>query len=402
MNVLFIHQSFPGQFIHLAAALAQEKGNRVVALGIEKRGAPPGVEMRHYSLLRPSAPGTHPLLRDQEAHVLRAEACASAALKLKQEGFEPDVVISHPGWGETLFIKDVFPRAKLIMYAEYYYAAEGQDVGFDPEFPSLSFAQRCNIRLKNSIHLHSLEVADAIISPTQWQKSTYPQWAQDRITVIHDGIDYARVAHNPRATIRLAANQHRPELTLKYGDEVLTYVARNLETMRGFHVFMRTLPEVLRRRPNAQVLIIGGDNISYGAPAPGGKSWRQYMLDEVGDRLDMRRVHFLGWVPYDTYVDVLHVSRVHTYWTVPFVLSWSFVEAAASGTRLIASDTQPVREFAKQLGVDTVPFFDVDQFADQITAGLAKPGTDRKRRAHKHLDFAHTTRQRIDLIKSLV
>jgi glycosyltransferase involved in cell wall biosynthesis len=401
MNVLFIHQAFPGQFIHLATALAQEKSNRVVALGLENHAIPSGVEMRRYSLLRPTAAHTHFLLRDQEAHVLRAEACASAALQLKQEGFVPDVVIAHPGWGETLFIKDIFPKAKLVMYGEYYYAADGQDVGFDPEFPAISFAQRCKVRLKNGIHLHSLDVADAVISPTQWQKSLYPQWAQDKITVIHDGIDYTRLAHNPNAAVHLAANPYRPALTLKYGDEVLTYIARNLEPMRGFHVFMRTLPEILRRRPNAQVLVIGGDEVSYGWPAPGGVSWRQHMLREVGEQLDMRRVHFAGWQPYDSFVNALHVSRVHTYWTVPFVLSWSFIEAAASGTQLIASDTPPVQEFADQLGVRTVPFRDTDLFTDQIVSALANPIADRKRQALAHLDCRHTTRQRIDLIESL-
>lgn len=401
MKVLFIHPNFPGQFVYLAAALAQDKRNRVVALSHSGQSGPAGVEVRRYMLLRPVAPGTHPLLRDQEAGVLRAEACASAALQLKQEGFEPDVIVAHPGWGETLFIKDVFPKARLVAYCEYYYATEGQDVGFDPDDPPISFALRCKIRLKNSINLHSFEIADAMIAPTQWQKSTYPQWVQDKITVIHDGIDYARMRHNPGARIHLSANQHHPEMTLKYGDEVLTYVARDLEPMRGFHVFMRTLPEVLRRRPKAQVVIVGGDGLSYGSPAPGGASWKDHMLREVGAELDLKRVHFAGKVPYETYVDLLHVSRVHTYWTVPFVLSWSFVEAAASGTHLIASDTEPVREFAQTLGVDTVPFFNIGEIADAVVDALGVPAADRKRRAHKHLDFAHTTKQRIALIEAL-
>jgi len=375
MKVLFIHQNFPGQFVHLSAALAQEKGNRVVALTMRNNPAPKGVEVRPYTLLRQPVPETHPLLKDEEAKVLRAEACASAAFRLKHDGFEPDVIVAHPGWGEALFIKDVFPKAKLVVYCEYYYAAEGQDVGFDPEFPPINFAQRCQIRLKNTINLHSLEMADAAISPTQWQKSTYPKWAQDKISVIHDGIDFERVRHNLKAVVNIPANQYHSDLKLKYGDEVLTYVARNLEPVRGFHIFMRSLSEVLRRRPNAHVLIVGGDDVSYGQRAPGGISWKQHMLNEVGDQLDMSRVHFTGWVPYQTYLDVLHVSRVHAYWTTPFVLSWSFLEAAAAGCRLVASGTNPVTELKGIISYSGVDFFDIELWTDSFVdlLGSATP-----------------------------
>jgi len=401
MNILFIHQNFPGQFVHLAAALAQEKGNRVVALSIYKNQVPKGVELRPYTLLRPAVPETHPFLRDEEAKVLRAEACASAAMALKKEGFIPDVIVAHPGWGEAMFIKDVFPTAKLVVYCEYYYAAEGQDVGFDPEDPPLTFAQRCQIRLKNTANLHSLEIADAAIAPTQWQKSTFPKWAQDKISVIHDGIDFERLKHNPKAQVRVAANEHHPALTFKYGDEVLTYVARNLEPVRGFKVFMRTLPEVLRRRPNAHVLIVGGDDVSYGTRAPGGGSWKQHMLNEVGDALDMRRVHFLGRVPYQTYVDVLHVSKVHAYWTMPFVLSWSFIEAAASCSFMLASATKPVEEFASVLEIETIPFFEQNRFEKSISEALAAQSRRWTPRYLAHLSSEAATTARRELMHSM-
>jgi glycosyltransferase involved in cell wall biosynthesis len=371
MNILFIHQNFPGQFIHLAAALAQEKKNKVVALTIYRQAAPAGVHVRTYTMLRAAAPETHPMLRDQEAKILRAEACAAAAFQLKREGFVPDVIVAHPGWGEALFIKDVFPQARLVIYCEYYYAAEGQDVGFDPEMPAINFEQRCHLRLKNTTNLLSMELADAAISPTQWQKSTYPAWAQDKITVIHDGIDIARLRHNPTARLQLAANDHHPALQFTVGDEVLSYVARNLEAVRGFHVFMRMLPELLRRRPNAHAIIVGGDDISYGSRAPGNLGWKEYMLKEVGGELDMRRVHFVGKVPYQTYLDLLSISRAHAYWTTPFVLSWSLLEAALSGVPVVASDTAPVREFAAQLGVRAVDFFDQSGFSDALAGLLA-------------------------------
>lgn len=378
MNVLFIHQNFPGQFVHLAASLARQKHNKVMALTIYQQPAPPGVIVRPYTLLRPSAPETHPLLQDQESKLLRAEACAAAALQLKREGFVPDIIVAHPGWGEALFIKDVFPRAKLVIYCEYYYALEGQDVGFDPEIPPLTFEQRCRLRLKNTTNLLSMEIADAAISPTQWQKSTYPAWAQEKITVIHDGIDLARLKHDPKAKLALTATRTHDEISFKAGDEVLTYVARNLEPVRGFQVFMRALPEVLRRRPNAHAVVVGGDDVSYGHHAPNGLSWKDHLLAETGDRFDMQRVHFVGKISYQAYLQVLNISRVHAYWTTPFVLSWSFLEAALSGLPVVASDTAPVQEFAPRLGVTTLGFFDIDAYSDTLTEGLSKNHMPRK------------------------
>jgi glycosyltransferase involved in cell wall biosynthesis len=396
MNILFVHQSFPGQFGNLAASLAGDRKNRVVALSMTKLAAPAGVEVRLYTLLRQPAGETHPLLRDQESKVLRAEACAAAAMQLKREGFAPDVIVAHPGWGEALFLKDVFPQARIVLYCEYYYASEGQDVGFDPEDPPLTFDQRCNLRLKNTTNLLSMEIADAAISPTQWQKSTYPAWAQEKITVIHDGIDLARLKHDPGARMTLSTKAGPREI--KAGDEVLTYVSRNLEPIRGFRMLMRTLPEVLRRRPKARAIIVGGDERGYGYAAPEGKSWRDHMLAEVGGDLDMSRVHFVGKVPYQAYLHVLHVSRVHAYWTSPFVLSWSYLEAACSGLKVVASDTPPVREFSERLGTTSVGFFDTSAYADALSEGLAKRAPARKAMKIKDIELQHCLKQQKALI----
>jgi glycosyltransferase involved in cell wall biosynthesis len=387
VNILFIHQNFPGQFVHLSAELAKDKRNKVVALSIYKLPAPAGVMVRHYTMLRPAAPETHPLLQDQEAKVLRAEACAAAALQLKREGFVPDLIVAHPGWGEALFMKDVFPQARLVIYCEYYYALEGQDVGFDPEIPPLNFQQRCRLRLKNTTNLLSMEIADAAISPTLWQKSTFPAWAQDKITVIHDGIDTTRLQPNPHAELTLAATSEHGAVHIKAGDEVLTYVARNLEPVRGFHVFMRILPEVLRRRPKALAIVVGGDGVGYGHSAPNGKTWKEHMLAEVGDQLDLSRVHFVGQVPYEAYLQVLQVSRIHAYWTTPFVLSWSFLDAALSGLPVVASDTAPVQEFAPRLGVSTVGFFDAVGYKDALVEGLSRKTGLRKKLSLPDIDL---------------
>ncbi|WP_306396776.1 glycosyltransferase [Telluria beijingensis] len=400
MNILFIHQNFPGQFVHLAADLAREPGNKVVALTMRANPAPAGVTVRPYTLLRKPASEVHPLLREEESKVLRAEACAAAAFQLKREGFVPDVVVAHPGWGEALFIKDVFPQAKVVVYCEFYYAAEGQDVGFDPEAPPVTFEQRCRLRLRNSNNLLSMELADAAIAPTEWQKSTYPAWARDKITVIHDGIDLERVRYNPAATLTLSGP--RGQHGFAAGDEVLSYVARNLEPVRGFHIFMRTLPEVLRRRPKAQVIVVGGNEVSYGHHPEGGGSWKDRLLAEVGADLDLSRVHFVGKVPYQAYLNLLSISRVHPYWTTPFVLSWSFLEAAASGVPLIASDTQPVREFVDMVGATTVPFFDRAGFADRLGEKLAQPvARTAAPRPLPHIALADCLRRQKALLRSV-
>jgi glycosyltransferase involved in cell wall biosynthesis len=399
MKVLFIHQSFPAQFGNLAAALAANKKNEVVALSMTQLPTPNGVKVRYYTLLRQAVAATHPLLKEHEAKVLRAEACAAAAMQLQREGFTPDVIVAHPGWGEALFIKDVFPTAKVVLYCEYYYAAEGQDVGFDPEDPPLTLDSRSSLRLKNATNLLSMEIADAAISPTQWQKSTYPAWAQEKITVIHDGVDFSRFKPDPKAVLTLAGPGG--QLEVKAGEEVVTYVARSLEPIRGFRVLMRTLPEVLRRRPKARVIIVGGDDRGYGYAAPHGKTWRDLMLAEVGKDLDMSRVHFVGKVPYQAYVGVLQVSRVHAYWTAPFVLSWSYLEASVMGVKVVASDTPPVREFADRLGTTTVGFFDQSAYADALCAALARKPAARKPVKLDDIELKHCVREQIKLLTQL-
>lgn len=398
MNILFIHQNFPGQFLHLAADLARTPGHRVVALGMTAHAAPPGVTLRVYRFLRPAAADTHPLLADQETQVRRAEACAAAALQLRQEGYVPDVVVAHPGWGEALFIRDVFPQARLLVYCEYYYAAEGQDVGFDPSAPPLTFAQRCRLRLKNAANLLSLEAADAGIAPTRWQRDTYPAWARAKISVIHDGIDSKRVRFDPAARLSVTGADGAA-ITFAPGAELVTYAARNLEPVRGFQVFMRALPALLRRRPHAHVLIAGGDDVSYGQRAPGGASWRATLLAELDGALDTRRVHFPGQLAYPDYLRMLSVSRVHAYWTVPFVLSWSFLDAAAAGVPLVASATAPVLEFAGRLGVPTLDFFDSAGLADALAHCCAAGVTPRTPRILPELELdACMARQRAWLV----
>ncbi|BCU07994.1 glycosyltransferase [Allochromatium tepidum] len=390
MKLLFIHQNFPGQFKHLAPALAQ-LGHTVVAMTMQKVPASnwQGVQLIPYAASRGTTPNVHPWVSDFETKVIRGDACFRAALQLKAQGFTPDAIIAHPGWGESLFLKEVWPKAKLGIYCEFFYHAHGADVGFDPEFATNDPGEPCRLRLKNLNNLLHFEVADAGLSPTHWQASTFPEPFRSKITVIHDGIDTDHLRPNPAVSLNLA----RPDgsrFTLTRADEVVTFVNRNLEPYRGYHIFMRALPELLARRPNARVLIVGGNGVSYGAaPDParyGAATWKEVFLNEVRPRIpdvDWARVHFLGNIPYHLFVPLLQRSTVHVYLTYPFVLSWSLLEAMSVGCAIVASDTPPVREAIRDNETGRlVDFFDVAGLTDAIGALLADPTARERLGAH--------------------
>ena len=367
MKILFIHQNFPGQFKFLAPALVKQ-GHTVVAMPMQKTEAKEwqGVRLAPYTATRGTTPKVHPWISDFETKTIRAEACFRAALRIRAEGLNPDLIVSHHGWGESLFLKDVWPQAKLAIYCEFYYHPLGADVGFDPEFPEEDAGEVCRLRLKNLNNLLHFEVADAAISPTHWQASTFPEPFRSKITVVHDGIDTEAVAPNPAVSLTLNGN-----IKLTRADEVITFVNRNLEPYRGYHIFMRALPELLKRRPQARVLIVGADDVSYG------EKWKDIFASEVRPHIsdaDWARVHFLGHIPYQHFIPLLQLSTVHVYLTYPFVLSWSLLEAMSVGCAIVASDTQPLREAIRHDDTGRlVNFFDVPGLANDVCALLDDP-----------------------------
>ena len=378
MNILFIHRNFPGQFAHLAPALAARPGCRVMAIGeggvADPARRPPGVPLVLYRPSRPAS-GGHRFLRGTDLAVRRGEAVARVAETIRRD-FKPDVVVAHIGWGEGLYLRDVFPDARIVAYCEFFYHAEGLDVGFDPEFPPARDAA-LHLRTRNAAQLLSLDAAHRGLSPTAWQRGVFPASQRDKIAVIHDGIDVARVAPDRDARFLLSDGR-----ALAAGDPVVTYVARNLEPYRGFHVFMRALPQILARHRRAQVVIAGGEEVSYGRPPAEGGSWRTRLLAELGDQLDLSRVHFVGKLPYERYVSLLQVSAAHAYLTYPFVLSWSMLEAMAAGCLMVGSATGPVEEVLshRQNGL-LVDFFARDQIADAVGWALDNPEAAQELRA---------------------
>ena len=378
MRALFVHQNFPAQYVHIAPALALRPDWEVVALRMaEPVPTVPGVRIVRHAPERGSTAGIHSFAADFEAKTIRGESAARAALRLRAEGFSPDIICGHPGWGETLFLRDVWPDARILSFVEFFYAATGADVGFDPEFPP-SVEGAFKVRCKNAPVLLALASSDWLVVPTRWQAANIPPMFRSQLSIIHDGINTDVVRPDPGASIVLG----RGMVEVKPGDEVITFVNRNLEPYRGYHVFMRSLPEILRRRPRARVVLVGGSGVSYGAPAPGGRSYREIYFDQVKTELDMSRVHFVGNVPYQVYLRLLQVSAAHVYLTYPFVLSWSLMEAMSAGCSIVGSATPPVEEVIRngETGV-LVDFFSPAQIADAVVDMLASPRAYRSMRA---------------------
>jgi glycosyltransferase involved in cell wall biosynthesis len=332
-RVLFIHRQGPGQFEALAHTLhARAPGSVAMILGAAVDA--PFPVMRAVPA-RSVAPG-HPYLRATEAAVLNGQATLRTIRTVIAGGFRPEVVVVHPGWGDALFLPQILPGVPIIAYAEFFYRTAGADLDFDQDL-TVDLDRRCALELRNAPLLLALEAATAAIAPTRWQRDLHPAPYRRRISVIHDGVDTRRV--RPDQAARFVLPDRR---VLTREDEVVTYVARDLEPHRGFPALMRALPPLLAARPRAEVVICGGDGVSYGRPPPDGGSWRATLLAELGTLPP--RVHFTGRLPYGQYLALLQVSRLHLYPSAPFVLSWSCVEAMAAGCLVLASDTAPVRE----------------------------------------------------------
>lgn len=373
MRILFLHNNFPAQFGHVGAFLARQ--GWTVVWGTAREGDFAnygGGRIVRYKPHREPSRETHPYAVSWERAVLHGQAVARVGLRMKAEGFTPDLVVAHSGWGPGLYVKEVWPDAKYLGYFEWYYTREAPDVAFLGERTEFSDSDLSS-RSRNAQILMDLANSDVGLVPTRFQKATFPRVFDSLLRVQHDGIDTD--AHRPADGVETGAPPERlrlPELDLSDVDELITYVARGMEPYRGFPQFMAALAEALKRRPKAHAVIVGEDRVAYGSQPKDGRSFKTRALEELD--LDLDRVHFTGLLPRDQYQAVLRASSVHVYLTVPFVLSWSMMEAMASGCLLVASDTEPVREFiAHGRNGLLVDFHDRDALVDRICAALERP-----------------------------
>jgi glycosyltransferase involved in cell wall biosynthesis len=376
MNILFVHQNMPGQYREIVKWLAAQKAHRIVFL--TQRKNPPvieGVEPLIYKPHTVPAKDAYGLSKVwEEATGAGFGAVLAAKQKEKDDGFVPDIIVGHVGWGELTFFKQLWPDVPIVGFFEYYYRLHGGPINFDPEEPVTPHTPFL-LQARNAVPNANIMTVDRGLSPTKWQRDCFPPEFHEKIYVCHDGIRTDKLRPDPTATLMLG----RVEQPLKRGDEIVTYMARNLERMRGYHQFMRALPDIMAARPNARVLVIGGNDVSYGSKnkKPGGL--RGEMEAEVGDRLDWSRLHFLGQVPYEQYQQIIQISRCHIYMTMPFVLSWSLLETMSMEATIVASDVAPVREAMthEKTGL-LVDFHDPGALARQVIEVLERPQ-----------DFAH-------------
>ncbi len=391
MRILFLHPNFPAQFRHLAVALGKDSNNQVIFGTVRKEGSLPGVSKAVYAPSREAHPQTHHYIRPLENAVLQGQAIYRLGNQLKTQGFIPDVVYGHSGWGPTLFIKDIFPNAKLLCYFEWFYHAHGSDADFDPADP-LDADAEARIRIKNAPILIDLYSCDRGLSPTYWQQQQFPPEFQNKIKVHHDGIDTQFFQPQPGAKLFLP----RINLDLREVPEIVTYVARGMEPYRGFPQLIETVALLQKKRPQCHVVIVGENRVAYGKSLPDGKTYKDLMLEKVP--LDLNRVHFTGLLPYPEYLQVLQASSVHLYLTRPFVLSWSMLEALSTGCLVVASHTAPVTEMIQD-GVNglLVDFFSPPEICDRIEEALDNPAKMTQIRAQAR----ETILERYDLAQLL-
>lgn len=398
MKILFIHPNMPGQYKHLCRALAEDKKNTVVFITKPRPLDIPNVHKVEYKMKREPSITTHRYLIGTERSVLQGQEVWRMCNKLKNdEGFIPDIVIAHPGWGDALFVKDIFPDTPLLSFAEFYYKAIGSDVAFAPD-EQLSDDDMARVRVKNITNLMSLEQADWVVAPTFWQAQQNPKTYKDKISVIHEGIDVTIAKPDPKAELVLPNGK-----TFKKGDKVVTYIARNFEPYRGFPTFMKAAELLLKEHKDLHIIAVGADDVSYGKKLGKGQTWRAKMMEEVS--LDMERIHFPGTIPYSDLMKLFQVSACHIYLTYPFVLSWSCLEAMACEVALVASRTQPVEEVITdgENGL-LADIFSPEDVAEKVTKVLThKDGMQKMRKAaRKTIEKTYALDKLLPLHMSLV
>jgi glycosyltransferase involved in cell wall biosynthesis len=358
VHILFLHDNFPAQFGVFGRYLI-ERGWEVT-FGTQRKGAAlDGMRVFNYAPHREPTQKIHPYVGGFEKAVLAGQGLARAALKLKEAGLSPDIVMAHSGWGPGLFVQDIWPDAAYIAYFEWYYRAEAPDIKFMGGARTLDDDLRS--RTRNAQILMDLANCDAGICPTQFQKSQFPEVFHDKLIVMHDGIDTDTYQPAPGAKLDL------PDTDLSGAKEIITYVARGMEPYRGFPEFMKALEIVLAQRPDAHAVILGEDRVAYGKKLPEGDSFKKRALAECD--LDWSRVHFTGLLPRNLYLQVLQASSVHVYLTVPFVLSWSMMEAMSTGCAIVSSDVDSVTEMA---GGDNPTLMQVDHRNPGAVAAAVK------------------------------
>lgn len=363
MNILFIHRTFPGQFEFIIQYLLQEGHKVTFITNNERTSEMQGVKKYIYKLKRQVSPNCSHFLQHYEQSVIHAEAVAELALELKNNGYKPDIIYGFSGWGSSMFIKDVFQDVPFLCYFGWFEQPENSVFDFDGTV--LDTETREKIQCNNTHLLMNLYSCDAGITETNWQRSQIPKEFQSKIKVIHNGVSTELC--KPDVNAKFFIKDKNLELNTK--NDVITYGTRGMEPYRGFPQFMEAVEKLLNKRPNAHFVIAGEDIVCYSPKLCNGKTYKEQMLEKLD--IDMNRVHFVGGLPFDEYVNLLQISSAHVYLTYPYVLSWSLLDAMATGCCVVASNSQPVLEVIEDnYNGLLVDFFDVDMLVKKIEYAL--------------------------------
>ncbi|MDG4675990.1 glycosyltransferase [Shinella sp. 838] len=398
MRILFVHNNFPGQYARIVHHLKGRRDIDMLSGSLASNKQPASIKRVGYTPHREARNNIHPALSYTETSVIRGQAAYTSFMPVKAKGFYPDIILAHSGFGDGIFLKDLWPKAKYMPYFEWYYHSYGSDSSFLNHEEKKKPDAELKIRMKNTAILHDLATMDWGQCPTEFQKSQFPPQFRERISVLHDGVDVDYFSPGDTTTFTVG------DLVFRKGDPVITYIARGMEPYRGFPQFMEAVAILQKSRPEAHVVIIGEDRVAYGTKRPDGKTYKEWVLETLS--LDESRIHFLGRQPLRTLRDALRVSAAHVYLTVPFVLSWSMMEAMSTGALIVGSDTEPVREIIKdgENGL-LVPFFEPEVLAGRLSDVLADQAryVPLRERAREHMleryDMKDLTKQYFSLIE---
>jgi glycosyltransferase involved in cell wall biosynthesis len=375
MHLLFVHQNFPAQFGHIARYLIREHGYSCTFVSNQPApaGITDGIRRVFYEPKGGATRQTHYCARSFENAVVHAHGVYEACRR--QPDLRPDLIVGHSGFGSTLFLGELF-SCPIINYFEYYYSPHDSDMDFRPEFPSPALdVLRCYCR--NAMILLDLQNCRAGYCPTGWQRSRFPAEYSGKLDVIFDGVD-TEIWHRYESPPRQVAGR-----AIDPGTQIITYVSRGMEAMRGFDIFMKVARRIYTQRPDVLFVVVGADRVAYGGDLKhiAESSFREHVLKQ--EDYDLSKFVFTGLLPMPQLAQLLSLSDVHIYLTVPFVLSWSFFDALACGSTVVASDTPPVRELIahEQNGL-LADFFDVEGLTALALRVLDDPA------AHRHLGAA--------------
>lgn len=362
MNILFLHRNFPAQFRYLLHELSKDENNNIVFItnNMDSSRNMPNVTKVSYKIKREVPVDCHQYLRFVEESIIHGQSAAEAAIAVKEQGFKPDIIFGHT-WGQTLFMKDVFPDVPLLCYFEWFYNSKNSDVDFDGKI--LNIDDIAKLRIRNSHLLVDLYTCDYGITPTNFQKSQFPKEFHSKIKVLHDGVDTDFCKPDENAKFKV-----NEKLILTRKDEVVTYATRGMEAYRGFPEFMKAISILQKKRPNMQVVIAGEDRVCYGAQLAD-TTYKTLMLNTLD--LDLSRIHFVGNLPFNKYVNLLQISSAHVYLTYPFVVSWSLLDSMSCACSIIASSTPPVKEFiTDNYNGLLFDFYNIDEQVSKIEYAL--------------------------------